>query len=75
MVIMADVELGKGLGRLDTLVVKNPSICINNCPIRINSKFKFQRSNGDFVVKVYGGITRDTPREFAQFASCCGTQP
>lgn len=62
------IEIGRGCG--DFLNVFGASECVDYCPIP-SSRFECIRHNGDLVVRVLGGITRDTLGDFKDLAECC----
>ncbi len=70
-VIMTRAEVGKGGRRRDTINLFNVVSCAENCALRTGKgQFRCIKYNGDAVVIVTGGITRETLPYFISIAPC-----
>lgn len=68
---MANAELGRGRGGMDTINVFNAFDCPDECPLRVgNGQFRCIKHNGDSTIVVAGGIDRNTMHEFESVAPC-----
>ncbi len=66
---MAHVELGKGIGSLDTVHIYNATSCQNECQYS-HPPHQCIRTNGDATILFPHGVTRNTIKEVEQQAPC-----
>jgi len=66
---MANVELGKGIGDVDTVHIYNAKSCLNKCQYSL-PPYQCIRTNGDATILFPHGVTRYTTKEVEQQAPC-----
>ena len=69
---MARIEIGKPILGREFLHVSLAGNCDNHCPLygQENTRFRCYRYNGDLIIEVKKGITRETIIELEKTAKC-----
>jgi hypothetical protein len=70
--VMANIEIGKPILEREFINVHSAKDCNYQCQLYRNRSTRFicYRYNGNLVIEVKGGITRDTISEVKKIAKC-----